>query len=631
MPSHFRNIFFIFALIFSFPLKAEQVTLNFSDADLTAVVNSVSQITGKNFIIDPRVKGKVTVISSKPLNEDEVYNVFLSILQVHGFATVPAENAIKIIPDAAAKQDSAPVVNRVTARDGDQLVTSVIQIDNVNATQLVPILRPLVAQQGHLAAYAETNVLIVSDRASNIDRINKIIRQVDQKTGAELEFVKLEHAFASEVVRLLTSLSAADPAQKAAGGADIKFSADERTNSILISGEKNQRIKYRNIITQLDQPVESSGNIHVVYLRYANAENIAKILGSVGKDVAKSQSKNAADAKAASDSALNIQADEVSNALVITAPMSIFRSLRTVIQQLDIPRAQVHIEAIIAEVSMDTSSELGVQWLIDGSPKDNPVLATSFAGSGIPITSLAGGAAAIGDGLTMGLGRLDDPDLNFVALIRALSGDADSNLLSTPSIVTLDNQEAEIVVGQNVPFVTGEYSTTGTSSSAAIANPFRTIERQDVGVSLKVKPQINEGNTISMEILQEVSNISGSSTGAVDLITNKRSLNTTVQLEDGELLVLGGLIDEELVDTQQKVPGLGDIPIIGALFRSKSVQKRKRNLLVFIRASIIKDREKARLLSHSKYNFMRNEQLLKVEKHDNLNPVLDELMIPIEQ
>jgi general secretion pathway protein D len=575
----------------------------------------------------------VTVVSAKPLNADEVFNVFLSILQVHGFATVPTENAIKIIPDAAAKQDSAPVVGRVSREDGDQLVTKVIVINNVNATQLVPILRPLVAQQGHLAAYAQTNVLIVSDRASNISRISQIIRQIDKKTDQEIEFVKLNHAFATEVVRMLTSLSSGAAApQKGAAQSVVKFSADERTNSILLSGERNERLKYRAIISELDQPVDSAGNIHVVYLRYANAENIAKILGSVGKGVAKAQAKNAAGAQAAGESSLNIQADEVSNALVITAPMSIFRSLRSVIQQLDIPRAQVHIEAIIAEVSVDTSNELGVQWLIDGSEKDNPVLATNFAGSGTSITGLATGATAIGDGLTLGLGSFGDASLSFVTLIRALSGDSDNNLLSTPSIVTLDNQEAEIVVGQNVPFVTGEYSSTSSSgSTSSISNPFRTIERQDVGVTLKVKPQINEGNTISMEIEQSVDSISGSSTGAVDLITNKRSLKTTVQLEDGELLVLGGLLDEEFIEVEQKVPGLGDIPVLGALFRSKTTQKRKRNLMIFLRANIIKDPDKARMLSQSKYNFMRDEQLLKAEELEVELPVLEDLEPAVNQ
>ena len=619
-----HKLVFVLMLIFSDMVSAEEVTLNFSDADLTAVINSVSQITGKNFIIDPRVKGKVTVVSSKPLNEDEVYNVFLSILQVHGFATVPTKNAIKIIPDAAAKQDSAPVVNSVSRSDGDQLVTKVVVINNVNATQLVPILRPLVAQQGHLAAYAETNVLIISDRASNIQRITQILSQIDKKTESEIEFVKLEHAFASEVVRLLTTLSANTAGSKKAASADVKFSADERTNSILLSGARNERLKFRAIIAELDRPVESDGNVHVVYLRYAESENLAQILGNVGKDVLKAQANNSGAAKGSDNATLNIQADAVSNALVITAPMSIFRSLRTVIQQLDIPRAQVHIEAIIAEVSVNTSNELGVQWVVDGSPKDNPIAVTNFAGSGTPITSLAGGAAsAISDGLTLGFGRTDHSSVNFVALIRALSGDSDSNLLSTPSIVTLDNQEAEIIVGQNVPFVTGEFSSTGGTTGAT--NPFRTIERQDIGISLIVKPQINEGNTITMGITQEVSNISGSSTGAVDLVTNKRSLKTSVQLQDGELLVLGGLIDEELIDTSQKVPLLGDIPVIGALFRSQSVSKRKRNLLVFIRASIIKDPEKARVLSHSKYNFFRDEQLKKMETLDSAVPVLKSL------
>jgi general secretion pathway protein D len=631
LPMFYRCLVFAVALLACTYSFAEDVTLNFSDADLSAVVNSVSQITGKNFIIDPRVKGKVTVISSKPLNEDEVYNVFLSILQVHGFATVPTKNAIKIIPDAAAKQDSAPFVNS-SYPDNDQLVTQVITIENVNATQLVPILRPLVAQQGHLAAYAETNVLIVSDRASNIKRVMQIIKQVDKKTDEELEFVKLEHAFATEVVRLLSGLSSGDAVQNKGAAPSIKFSADERTNSILLSGEKNLRLKYRSIITQLDQPVESTGNIHVVYLRYANAANIAKIMGSVGKDVLNAQKKNADVSKSSGDTALNIQADDVSNALVITAPMSIFRSLRSVIQQLDIPRAQVHIEAIIAEVSMNASNELGVQWLIDDTSSNGPAIATNFAGSGSNITSLAAGissgtGASIGEGLSLALGRIGESSLDFVTLIRALSGDSDNNLLSTPSIVTLDNQQAEIIVGENVPFITGEYttSTSGTSSS----NPFRTVERKDVGISLKVKPQINEGNTITMEIEQEVSNLNGSSTG-VDVITSKRSLKTMVQLEDGELLVLGGLIDDILVEKQQKVPGLGDIPILGALFRSSTMEKSKRNLMIFLRANIIKDPVKARILSRKKYNSLRDYQLKRAEENDNNPPVLDNLNLILD-
>ncbi len=600
--------------ILSLPLQAQEVTLNFSDADLVAVINSVSQITGKNFIIDPRVKGKVTVVSSKPLNKKEVYNVFLSILQVHGFATVPTKNAIKIIPDATAKQSAAPFSSG-KRNPGDQLITRVLSIKYINAAQLVPILRPLVAQQGHLAAYPATNVLIISDRASNINRIDRIIAEMDKEIDSDIEIIKLKHAFAAEVVRLLTSLNIASPDQKNPAAGGVKVTADERTNSILLSGERTSRLKYRAIISDLDAPVESSGNTHVVYLRYADAKNLATILSNVGKEVIKAEAKNVGTTGGggAADT-VSVQADESSNALVIHAPASVFPSLRAVIQQLDIPRAQVHIEAIIAEVSIDTANELGVQWLLTNEP-DGPIFSTNFAGSGLDIGAIQGGL--IPEGGALGLGSIDDGGLSFITLIRALQGDARSNLLSTPSIVTLDNQEAEIIVGQNVPFVTGE----STGSISDTSNPFRTIERQDIGISLRVKPQINEGGAITLEIEQEISNISGSATSAVDIVTNKRSIKTTVQLEDGALLVLGGLIDEVDVQTEQKVPILGDIPILGALFRSSKSTKVKQNLLVLIRATIIKNSASARLLSYKKYNFMRD---LQIERNgeDGIGPVL---------
>ncbi len=600
----------------SYPAAAEKVTLNFSDADLVAVINSVSQITGKNFIIDPRVKGKVTVISSKPLNEDEVYNVFLSILQVHGFATVPTRNAIKIIPDATAKQTAAPSTP-ASRNPGDQLITRVLVIKHINAAQLVPILRPLVAQQGHLAAYPTTNVLIISDRAANILRIDRIIAQMDKKVDSDIEIVKLRHAFAAEVVRLLSTLAITAPDQKTKAGGGIKISADERTNSILLSGERGARLKYRAIIADLDSPVESSGNTHVVYLRYAHAKNLATILGTVGTEAIKAESKNVGGAggSGGAGASVNVQADEESNALVITAPASIYPSLRSVIQQLDIPRAQVHIEAIIAEVSLDTSKELGVQWLLSNGD-DGPVFSSQFSSSGTSISSVASGI--IPDGASLGLGQIADSGLSFITLIRALSGDGETNLLSTPSIVTLDNQEAEIIVGQNVPFVTGE----STNSSSDTTNPFRTVERQDLGVTLKVKPQINEGDAITMEIEQEVSDIAASSQGAVDIITTKRSIRTTVQLEDGELLVLGGLISDRVIENEQKIPLLGDIPVLGALFRSSSSETTKQNLMVFIRSTIIKDPAKAKLLSHNKYEFMRNLQMESHTTDEVLGPVL---------
>ena len=601
-------------LFTSLQAYAEDVTLNFSDADLVAVINSVSQITGKNFIIDPRVKGKVTVVSSKPLNEAEVYNVFLSILQVHGFATVPTANAIKIIPDATAKQSSTPS-SAASRSPGDQLITRVLSIKHINAAQLVPILRPLVAQQGHLAAYPTTNVLIISDRASNILRIDRIIAQMDKEIDSDIEIIKLKHAFAAEVVRLLTGLNLTSPDKKAQAGGGLKITADERTNSILLIGERTERLKYRAIIADLDSPVESTGNTHVVYLRYANATNIATILNSVGQEVIKSEARNVVAGGGAGKigETVNVQADEESNALVITAPASVFPSLRSVIQQLDIPRAQVHIEAIIAEVSLETSRELGVQWLATND--ENAAGASTFSGSGWTIPAVVEGV--VPDGGVLGLASIVDSGLSIGVMIRALQGDGDTNLLSTPSIVTLDNQEAEIIVGQNVPFVTGQ--STGVASGTA--NPFQTIERQDVGVSLKVTPQINEGDAITLEIYQEVSAVNAAATGAVDLVTTKRSIQTTVQLEDSEMLILGGLIDEAFRDQEQKVPFLGDIPGIGVLFRTSKVETVKRNLMVFIRATIIKDGGKARVLSQNKYNFMRDLQLKKLAE-DEVSPVL---------
>ena len=601
------------------PVKAEKVTLNFSDADLVAVINSVSQITGRIFIIDPRVKGKVTVVSSTPLDEEEVYNVFLSILQVYGFAALPGDGAIKIVPDAVAKQNSTAVIEGGSGTS-DRLITKVIKVQNINAAQLVPILRPLVAQQGHLAAYAQTNMLVIADRAANIRKIDRIIAQMDRQVDSEIEIIKLEHAFAAEVVRLLKSLNLGTPDPNNPAAGVVNFSADERTNSVLISGEVSDRLKYRAIIADLDAPVSTTGNTHVVYLRYAEATNVATILTNVGRDAAKAEAKSATGGESPSQPGIvNVQADEASNALVITAPASVYPSLRSVIQQLDIPRAQVHIEAIIAEVSLDTSNELGVQWLFNNQD-EGPVGAIQFSGSGIDFQGIANGL--IPDGATIGLGQIDDSGLSIATIIRALSGDAETNLLSTPSIVTLDNQEAEIIVGQNVPFVTGET----TSSGNDVSNPFRTVERQDIGITLKVKPQINEGDAISLDIEQSVENIAGSATGAVDLVTNKRSIKTVVQIEDGELLVLGGLIDDASIETEQKVPGLGDIPVLGALFRSKVDTRVKRNLMVFIRSTIIKDPAKAKRLSERKYRFMRELQIENIEEGDPIGPVLE----PIE-
>lgn len=588
------------------PSRAQSVTLNLKDADITALISTVSKITGKNFVVDPRVKGNVTVVSARPLDADEVYEVFLSILEVHGFAAIPADKVIKIVPDVKAKQGGVPMPPSLRGLPDDEVVTRVIQVENVEAAQLVPILRPLVPQQGHLAAYPPSNMLIISDRAGNTARLAEIIGRIDQESDSEVELIPLQHASAAEVVRIVEALQQQEA--KAQAGRLVRIVADERTNSVLLSGERSDRLRLRALITHMDTPLERGGNTRVLYLRYAKAKDLMGVLEGVVKSLQPTE-------KAAAAPTVSIQADEGSNALVITAPPDIFRSLQTVISQLDVRRAQVMVEAVIAEVSLDVTRELGVQWIVDGTPgNDGAVGIINFGGAaslgGVAAAIDTGNLAGLPEGALIGGGRFDDPDLNFAVLIRALSNDADTNILSTPSLMTLDNQEAEIVVGQNVPFVTGEFTTTGTAATTTTAvNPFRTIQRQDVGLTLKVRPQINEGNAVKLEVEQEVSSLSPSTAGASDLITNKRSIKTTVMVEDGHIVVLGGLIDEDLKQTHQKVPGLGDVPGLGRLFRYDRTTKVKRNLLVFLRPVIVRDAATMAQTSGSKYSYLRAKQL----------------------
>ena len=596
----------------------DTTTLNFKGADIEAVISTVAQATGKNFIIDPRVKGKVTLISNRPMGKGEIYKVFLSILEVHGFTAIPSGKAIKIVPDADAKHSSLPNASGRRPGIGDEAVTRVLEIDHVTAAQLVPILRPLVPPQGHLAAYPQSNVLIISDRASNIERLVNIIKRIDQPSSGEIEIVRLENAVASELVRVLTSLQQQET-QKGAQSDKPLLVADERTNSILIGGDRSDRLRLKAIISHLDSPSEIIGDTHVVYLRYAKAKDLVPVLTGVGDIQKKSGAKGKAPAVATSNQSFNIQADESTNALVITASPTIFRSLKSVISQLDIRRAQVMVEAIIAEVSSDRAAELGVQWLFDGSSSDRPVGAINFGGSGSSISSIAAGTAAagggtdaalsaIGTGTTLGFGKFTSTTFNFAGLITALEGDGTTNVLSTPNLVTLDNQEAEIFVGQELSIPSGSFSSTGGTASAV--NPFTTFERKQVGIRLKVKPQINEGDAIQLEIEQTVDGISAGAAGTGDIVTSERSIKTTVLVDDKKLLVLGGLIKDDLVETEQKVPLLGDIPLLGMLFRYKSVKKVKTNLMVFLRPTILRTKNDNLNLTRSKYNFIRSKQLL---------------------
>jgi len=603
-------------------------TLNLKNADIQSLIQTVSRQSGRNFVVDPRVKARVTVISSTPLDADELYETFLSVLQVHGYAAVPSGDLVKIVPDVNAKQGPVPAYSS-DASNSDQLVTQVIKVQNVPAAQLVPILRPLVPQQGHLAAYAATNTLIVTDRASNIGRLITIIDGIDRPNNDEVELVQLRHASASEIIRILQSL------QSRAGQIDgtpgsVRFAADERTNSILLSGEKAARTRMRGTISNLDTPVQSGGNTRVIYLRFANAADLLGIsIDANGVQIPQPSVPTASLIPRAPQGDdrpnVDIQADEDTNALIITAPPDEMRSILAVIEQLDIRRAQVLVEAIIAELSTNNSAQLGVNFAVDGSDSNRPVAYTNLGGATQALVgTVASQGASLANGLSLAIGRFGGNGIDFGFLLSAIASDTDNNILSTPTLVTMDNQEAEIVVGQNVPFVTGR------QLSSSNNNPFQTIERQDIGISLKVKPQINEGDNIKMEIEQEVSDVSNTSiTGATDITTNKRSIKTTVLVEDGQTLVLGGLIDDKVNDSRDKVPFLGDIPLLGSLFRYRTSSKTKRNLMVFLHPTILRDPETADYYSRSKYDELRSAQLGLFGEDKNANssnrPALPEL------
>ena len=612
---HWRHWIWVLCLVWVGPLFAQTITLNLKDADINALIGTVAEVTGKNFIVDPRVKGKVTVISSRAMDREEVYQVFLSILKVHGFAAVPSGPIIKILPDVSAKQDSIPSVGDEAPGHGDEMVTRVVQVDNVAAAQLVPILRPLVPQQGHLAAYPATNVLIMSDRAENVSRLVNIIRRIDKVSDSEIEVIRLEYASAAEVVRILNAISRAQPAQAKGAAAQAQaLVADERTNSVLLGGDRSNRLRLRAIISHLDTPLERGGNTKVIYLKYATAADLVETLRGVGESQGEETKKGAAAATRNIGKELDIQADESTNSLVITAPPALMRSLEAVIRQLDIRRAQVLVDAIIAEIGENRARELGVQWAVfDFSGTTTPLGGTNFTNTGTNLSTIGQGIidqqlVPLTPGLSFGVGKIGGGGVNFAAVVNALAGDADVNILSTPSLVTLDNEEAEIIVGQNVPFVTGSFTNTG--AAAGSVNPFQTVQREDVGITLKVKPQINEGNSIVMEITQEVSTISNDAQ-AVDLITNKRNIKTNVLVDDNHLVVLGGLIEDRVRESEQKVPLLGDIPYLGALFRSKSVNRDKVNLMVFLHPTILRDNETADRHTNAKYNYIRAMQLQK--------------------
>ena len=613
------------------------ITPNYKDADLGQIVEAVSQVTGKNFIIDPRVKAQVTMLSATPMSPAAFYEAFLAILQVHGFVAVPSGKVYKIIPDANARQVPAnDLPDRVSATS-DEIVTQVVTLKNVSAAQLVPILRPLIPQYGHLAAYPLGNVLIISDRANNVNRILRIIQRIDQSGDDEIEVIRLEHASAAEIVRVMNSLSQAAGAES--GGAPVKLIADERTNSVLVSGEKSQRLRLRALVAHLDTPLETGGGTQVRYLKYADAEKIAAKLKEQVQATATAGAGAAQGAQAAQEKGTTIWADPPTNALVITAPPKLMRQLMGVIDKLDIRRLEVQVEAIIVEVTGSKNMDLGVNWVFDGS--NNNLAAGTFnspiGAAGPSIASVLGAAlnpkaitpSQVPSGFTIGVGRLQQTGINFAAILNAVSGKANTNIISTPTIVTLDNQEAQIKVATEVPFLTGQFSSGQTGSSTpGVVNPFQTIQRQEVGTILKLTPQITDDGTILLKIEQEVSSLIKSAIATVDVQTSKRVINTRVLANDGEIIVLGGLISDSVTEGEQHVPFLGSIPLIGNLFKTRSTAKEKTNLMVFLRPKILIDGEQMATETEGKYSYMRNLQLQRNRGKVELMPSEQQPLLP---
>jgi len=628
-------------------LSAQEATItpNYKDADIRQVIEAVGEVTGKNFILDPRVKAQVTMLSAAPMSPDAFYEAFLSILSVYGFVAVPSGDIIKILPDANARQvpgaESEPGGGRP-----DDIVTRIITVQNVAAAQLVPILRPLIPQYGHLAAHPPSNLLIISDRALNVDRMVRIVARIDQAADQDYEVIRLEHASAGEIVKIVAALN--QGAQVAEGGANprITLVADERTNSVLITGDKTARLRYRALITHLDTPLEEGGDTQVRYLRYTAAVDLATKLqtqysGGGGAGGGGAKAGGVPDALPPTERGeVTIWADESTNALIITAPPKTMKSMMAVIDKLDIRRAQVMVEAVIVEVQSDRAAELGVTWAVGDGDLDTAVGVTKFDNTtgvtGIAGAILGGSDAVtanagtiIGNGLTLGVGKIRESGLSFAALIEALEADGSSNIIGTPVLVTLDNEEAEIQVGQEVPFVTGQYTQTGVNGGAGSSsvNPFQTIQREQVGLTLKLTPQINEGDAVRLKVQQEISSLLPSSQ-AVDLITQNRSINTVVIVEDRGTLVLGGLIQEQVTERQQRVPLLGRIPLLGALFRSDNTTKNKTNLMVFIKPTILRDNVQATFETNAKYSYIRDQQLQIEPRNPRLMPKTDRPVLP---
>jgi general secretion pathway protein D len=578
--------------------QEESWTINLKGADIREFIDQVAQISGQTFVVDPRVKGQVSVVSNSPLTLTEVYQLFLSVMATHGFSVITQGDQARIVPNAEAKADADAGRNAP-----DRLETRLIQIQHGSATELIPLIRPLVPQYGHLAAISSANAIIISDRTANIERIEDLLRQLDQKGQNDYSVLSLQHAWVMDTAEVLRN--AVDRGQ-AKGASGTQVIADGRTNRLILLGPPAARAKLVALAQSLDTPTSRSANTRVIRLRHGDAKSLAETLGEISEKL----KPETGDETTGKPQTILIRADESLNALVLLAEPDVVATLEDIVRQLDVPRAQVMVEAAIVEVSGDITDALGVQWAVDGRGSTGGLGGTNFSGTGLSVGRVLQAIqdsgsdtdnntlANLPDGAIIGLGTD-----SFGVLITALSANSKSNLLSTPSLLTLDHQKAEILVGQNVPFQTGSFTTSGSGAD----NPFTTIERQDIGVTLKVTPHINEGANLRLEIEQEISSIAPTSQGvnAVDLITNKRSIKSTILAENGQVIVLGGLIQDDVTQADSKVPLLGDIPLVGALFRSTKETRIKRNLMVFLRPTVVRDGAGLAALSGKKYSDIR--------------------------
>lgn len=605
-------------------LAAQEYTVNLKDTDIQEFIKFVADVTGTTMVVDPNVKGKVRVISSKPVTQSELYDLFLSILDVQGYTAVRSGQVVRIVPSKDARSSPVPLMENQDLLGNDEYVTQVIRLDNISAAKLIPVLRPLVPQQAHMAAYAPSNAIIISDIRSNIGRIVEIIERMDRSAIQTTEIIRLKYGVSEDVVSMLNTLEKARRGEGAEANKDVILVADKRTNSVVVTADEMSVERIRKLVAYFDSPLEQSGNVRVVYLEYADATETAEVLTRVMQNIARLE----AGGTQRNGGESTIEADAGTNSLIITADTDEMAALESVIARLDIRRAQVLIEAIIVEMEMTEGQELGLQWLFandsglyggnisnsTAQQRRNAELAGALLpdnGSEVIDTRSVAGALASTPGATLGWGMVDE-SLTMTVILNALETQGNANILSTPSLLTLDNEEAFITVGQEVPFVTGSYTNTGSANGAS--NPFQTIERQSVGITLKVTPQINEGDSVVLDIVQEVSSISAQILAASDVITNERKIETKVLANDSDILVLGGLVKDDVQDSTQGIPLLSDIPLLGRLFRNDVVSVTKSNLLVFIRPTIIRDDQDLAGATAEKYRFIRDKQLQRRER-----------------